>query len=243
MNKIQFSLFSVFFLIVGSTLTVRAQTSRIAIVNHADSTIVHIHQGLTIFGNEMDTIDCNFNSKEYISKELSRLLSAKYVVSIVEMPDSVLAPDGKIFGAWGIKKSFKSWLSVINNQYDFVVYAWNDGSRFLQYGNPKIELSGIYSSPKSYKKGVSVFSTLTFLAFRTSNLKEIDYNFILMPSAALIKEFKFVDKNLNIDSSMFPLIKSKLMDVIDEKFEYFLTKSYLIPQNIYDEIKRKNKQE
>jgi hypothetical protein len=45
-----------------------------------------------------------FDSNAYINEELSRLLSVKYTVSIVEMPDSVLSPDGR-FTAHGELRS------------------------------------------------------------------------------------------------------------------------------------------
>ncbi|HEY4789428.1 MAG TPA: hypothetical protein VIH57_25430 [Bacteroidales bacterium] len=237
-KKTCFTLFTCMML-AGSTLSIRAQLSRIAIVNHVDSTLIHIHQGLTIFGNEMDTFDCKFNSKKYIDLELPRLLSVNATVNLVDMPDSVLAPNGNLYSKMGnIKKTFKSWISSLNDRYDFVIYIWNDGSQIFQNGPIKIKLGGIMSGPKVYKKGAVAFSAVTFIAFRSSNLKELDYNAFMMPLSDVIKQFKIADSNMRIDPEMFPVIKASLSSVLDKKMEYFLTRTYLVPQTLYDSVKK-----
>ena len=238
MKQIRFA-FLVYALFVGTTRTIYAQISRIAVVNHVDSTLIYMHQGLTIFGNNVDTFDCKFNIKKYIDQELPRLLTANATVSLVNMPDSVLSPNGRLYNKMGnIKKTFKSWVSSIKDQYDFVIYVWNDGSQMFQNGPLKIELSGIMSGPKVYKKGAAAFTAVTFIAFRTSNLKEIDYNAPMMSFYKVIKDFKFIGKNMTIDPEMFPVIKASIINVLDKKFEYFLTRTYIVPQNLYDEVKK-----
>jgi len=67
-----------------------AQNSRIAIANLLDSNLIYKHIGLTAFKDKSDTFDCQFNCKQYIDQELTRILSKKYSVSFLSIPNSLL---------------------------------------------------------------------------------------------------------------------------------------------------------
>jgi hypothetical protein len=42
---------------------------------------------------------------------------------------------------------------------------------------------------------------------------------------------------MSIDPEMLPVIKTGLVKLLDDKIEMFLTRSFLVPKDVYDEIK------
>jgi hypothetical protein len=91
-----------------------AQTSKVAIISLADTTIVHQHVGTTIFANFTDTLHLDIAMKQCINGYLKKYLTAKYEVSIIEqLPDSVFLPERYFWRMDGMRKEVKNGLQVL----------------------------------------------------------------------------------------------------------------------------------
>ena len=66
------------------TFNLQAQTSRIAIVSVADTTIIHQHVGFTVFTNFIDTMSINFSIIGHLEKKLLTYLTPGYTVTVVQ---------------------------------------------------------------------------------------------------------------------------------------------------------------
>jgi len=156
----------------------QAQGTRIAIVSVADTTCVHRHVGLTIFTNFCDTIQMNFPLLQQMEGKLMAYLNTNYTASVVQLPDSVLKVKNTFFRQSRTKK-IEQWIKNSKDQYDLVIVMDNmelsENDRLV----PK-STSGIFS--RTYF--ASYYTTISFFAYRTSNLKQLEYyhqggNFIL----------------------------------------------------------------
>jgi hypothetical protein len=208
-----------------------AQTSKVAIISLADTTIVHQHVGSTLFSNFTDTLHLDVAVTQHLKQQLSKYLSQKYDVSMVgQLPDSVLSPSEKIFSNWGgLKKEVKKWLT---DRYDFVIFIRN---RTIPRETNMImpdNTSGLYTRGRT----IGFYTTITFLAYRTSNFQKLEYYDIggkfLMP----VKNLKLPEDKRTFTPEMQVIIEDGFKKYLDSRVEYFLTKTYLVPQNQIDRI-------
>lgn len=206
-----------------------AQLSRIAIVNLADSNLIYKHVGFTGFKDKCDTFDCQFNSKQFIDKELTRLLSARYAVSLITIPNSLLSPNGSIYLNLDIKKEVSLWISGLRNQFDYIIFVeTGEKEDLMDSKKQKLNSSGLYSRGNMANSWVAVYSTMQFALIRTSDSQILDYDNNEMDYILPIKEYQFSRDNVLIDQEMLPVIKSELIKLLDYKMEYFLTNSFLM---------------
>lgn len=215
-----------------------AQNSKIAIISLEDTTLVNQHVGLTMFGNFTDTLHLNIAVSQHIEQQLLKYLSQNYDVSIIKrLPDSVYYPKKSIFGTvGGLSKAVKGWLSSVKNDYNFVIFLGNTSiPREWNILVPE-NTSGLYT--RGSHSGF--YTTITFFAYRTADLQRIEY--FLPPSKIItpLKKFEFPADNKSFTAEMLVTIKDGFINHIDSVVEYFLTKTYLVPQNQLDEIKAKN---
>lgn len=225
------------FLIIPVEKTI-AQTSRIAIINLADSTLIYKHTGYTLFKNGADIFDCQFNSKSYIDEELTRILSLKYSVRFQSIPNSLLSPNGSIYNSADIKKEIKIWISNLKDQFDYIIFIeTGEQEDLMDPKKQKLKASGLYSRGDPTKSWVAVFSTINFTLIRTSNSETIDYERSNMEYLLPIKEYQFSRENLLIDPEMLPVIKEELTKLLDYKLEYFLSNSFLVSIDDYNSFK------
>lgn len=218
------------FFLFMPTFNTFGQLSRIAIINHVDSTLIHVHIGTTIFTNKTDTFKCNFNCRTYIENELPRFLSSKYTVSLINTPDSITSKNGSIYNFLGINKSAKSWIESLKDQYDFIIYVESSGANI---SDKTILSSGIYSRGFSFY----IYSTIYFTALKPGDFKKLDYKSDGMKFYKDVKDHNLFKKKAVVDPDIFPFVRSELIKLIDYKLEYFLTHSYLLPKDSYDKIK------
>jgi len=212
------------------TQNCRAQTSKIAIVSISDTTFIHQHLGLTAFTNFVDTLHLNFSMIDRMEKTLHTYLDPGYTVTVVQLPDSVLKVKNGFFSAARTKK-IKQWIKNSKDVYDIVIVIDNMGlseNERLMRSNT----SGLLSR-MSY---ISYYSTISCFAYRTSNLKELEYynqGQLVKP----VKNFKLPENKRSFTPEMINLLYNGFKNYLDGRVEYFLTKTYLIPQDKIDAIK------
>ena len=225
---------------VGNTF---AQPSRIAIVNLADSNLIYKHVGFTGFKDKADTFDCQLNCKKYIDQELNRILSSRYTVSFISVPESVLSPNGSIYNSLNSNSETRSWITNAKDLYDFIIFVeTGQQDDLMDTKKQKIRSCGLYSRGNPSKSWVAIFCTTSFTAIRPSNLEAVDYDFAAMDYVMPITDYQFSRQNLLIDTDMLPLIRTDLIKLIDYKLEYFLTNSFLMPNADFDKIKSEKKE-
>jgi hypothetical protein len=228
LNRFFTLVFLVFLLSAGENTF--AQLSRVAIINLADSNLIYKHIGFTIFKDKSDIFSCQFNCKIYIDRELSRILSSRYTVSSISIPNKLLSSNGGIYNPSGINNEVRLWISSLKNQYDFVVFVeTGEQDDIMDAKKQNLRSSGLYSRGNSTKSWVAVFSTTRFTLIRTSNSEAVDYDWSAMDYILPIKDYQFSRADLLIDPEMLPLIKMELIKLIDYKMQYFLTNTFLIP--------------
>jgi len=224
--------------LIASTTTTFGQLSKIAVVNLMDTTLYHIHYGTTIFTNKIDTFDCQFNCKKYVEQEIPRFLSSKYEVSVINIPDSILSKNGSIYDFWGLKKAVKTWISTYKDKFDIIIYVESSKQFTSGYpGNHKLLSSGLYSQGNPIKSWAAVYSSTTFQAFRTSDSETIDYYSAYKLHFKVLKEYKFSKDRIVIDPEMLPFIKTRLKEMLDVELENFLTKTFIVSKDDYDNVK------
>ena len=215
-----------------------AQLSRIAIVNLVDSNLIYKHVGLSGFKDKADTFNCRFNCKEYLGKELARILSSKYTVSFLSIPDKLLTPNGSIYNPTDIKKEVNSWVSGLKNKYDFVIFVEaGEQDDFMDPKKQKIKSSGLYSRGNPPDGWVAVYTTTRFSLIRTSNQENLDYDWAAMDYILPVKNYDFPREDVLIDPEMLTLIRKELIKLFDYKLEYFMTNSFLISGDDYEHLK------
>ena len=215
-----------------------AQRSRIAVVNIADSNIFYKHVGLAMFKDKTDTIYCQFNFKQYIDRELTRMLSSRYSVNVIPLPDNLAIPFGNISNSSDINNDVKAWIGSLKKQYDFVVLIeTGEQDDILDIKKQKLRSCGLYTRGNTSQSWVAVYSTTRFTLIRTSNSEAVDYGWSGMDYLLPLSDFQFSRDNLLIDPEMLTLLKTGLIKLFDYKLQYFLTNSFLIPDDDYDNLK------
>ena len=215
-----------------------AQNSRVAIVNLADSNLIYKHIGLTGFKDKSDTFNCRFNCKQYIDQELTRILSSRYTVSYLSIPNSLFQPNGDISNLLKNSKDAASWVTSLKDQFDFVIFIeTGEEVDLMDAKKQKLRSSGLYTRGNPAKSWVAVFNTSRFTAIRTSNTEAVNYDLSGMEYLLPITDYQFSRQNLLIDPEMLPLIKTYLIRLIDYKLEFFLTDSYIMPDAEYNNLK------
>jgi len=215
-----------------------AQTSKVAIVSISDTTIVHQHVGVTLFANFTDTLHLDIAVKQHIDEYLKKYLSTKYEVSIIDhLPDSVFSTRKGISNDWTrLRKDVKKWLTSVKDQYDWVIFIDNRSiPREMNVLIPD-NTSGIYTRGKY----AAFYTTITFVLYRTSNLQETEYYYLGGKLIEQTKNFKLPEDKKTFTPEMLFTIKNGLIKYLDSRVEYFLAKTYLVPQNQIDEIKANN---
>jgi hypothetical protein len=227
--------FLIFLLVPGEASF--AQSSRIAIVNVVDSTLIYKHIGLSAFKDKVDTFTCQFNIKQYIDRELTRIVSTRYTVSFVSIPESLFQPKGDFSSLLNNNQDAASWITNLKDQFDFIIFVeTGEQDDLMDTKKQKLRSSGLYSRGNPVKSWVAVFTTCRFTAIRPSNLEVVDYDLSGMDYLLPINEFQFSRQDLLIDTEMLPVIKSALIKLIDYKLEYFLTNSFLMPNVDYEKL-------
>jgi hypothetical protein len=217
-----------------------AQISRIAVVNIADSNLIYKHIGFSLFKDKADTFDCQFNYTKYTETELTRVLSTRYTVSLLSMPDKLIATIGSAYNSLSASNEIKAWILGIRNLYDFVIFIeTGEEDDLMDTKREKLRSCGIYTRGNAAKNWVAVFSTTRFTAIRTANLEVADYEWRAMDYLLPISDYQFSRQNLLIDPEMLTLIRTNLTRLIDYKIEYFITNSFLVPDVDYDNLKTK----
>ena len=211
-----------------------AQISKIAIISLEDTTIVNKHVGFTILTNFTDTLNLNIAVKRHIEQQLIKNLSQKFEVSIINhLPDSIIYRQ-KTWG--GMTKNFKNWITNMKGQYDLVIIIDNlTIPREMNMMVPN-NTSGLYSGSKY----MGLYTTITFLAYRTANLEELEYYNLGGKLITQLKTFKLPEDKRTFTPEMFVLIKDGFIKHLDSRVEHFLTKTYLMTQSDIDQIKANN---
>lgn len=202
-----------------------AQISKIAIISLEDTTIVHKHVGLTAFANYTDTLNLNIPVKQQLEQQVSKTLSQKYEVSIINhLPDSITYRQ-KIWG--GLSKNFKNWISTLKDQYDLVIII--DNLTIPRETNMIVpnNSSGLYSRGRN----MGFYTSITFLAYRTANLEKLEYYNMGGKFITPFKDFKLPKDKQTFTPEMLDLVKAGFIKHLDTRVEHFLTKTYLITQN------------
>jgi len=211
-----------------------AQISKIAIISLEDTTIIHQHVGVTRFTNFRDTLNLNIAVKQYLEQQLVKYLSQKFEVSIVSQLTDSFVYRPKIWG--GLTKNFKNWMTNMKDQYDLVIIINNISL------TPEMNMllprnsSGLFSKTKY----MSFYTTISFDAYRTSDLKELEYYNMGGKFVTPCKSFKLPDDKKTFTPEMLALLKDGFIKHLDSRVEHFLTKTYLMIQGDIDEIKANN---
>jgi hypothetical protein len=213
------------------TLNSKAQTTKIAIVSVADTTFIHRHIGFTAFTNYVDTLPINFSIINHIEGKLISYLKPGFSVSVVQLPDSVSKVKNKFFISAKTKK-VKEWIYNNKDLYDIVIVIDNAGLSENNQLIPK-NTSGIFSN-HSY---ASYYSTISFFAYRTSNLKLLEYYNLGGEFIQPIRNFKLPKERKGFTPEIINFVYDGFKNYLDSRVEYFLAKTYLLPQDKIDMIK------
>ncbi len=213
-------------------LNSQAQTSKIAIVSVADTIFVHRHVGLTVFTNFTDTLPVNFSIINHLEKKIQFYCKENYSVSVVQLPDSVLKLKDGFFSSPRTKK-LKQWIKSTKALYDYVIVIDNMGlSEIYSRLIPK-NTSGLFSRISD----ISYYSTISFFAYHTSDLKVFEFynegGQFIMP----FKNFKLPEDKRSFTPEMKNTLYDGFKTYLDSRVEYFLSKTYLVPQDRIDAIK------
>lgn len=223
-------------ILLCSTLFVcNAQTTKICIVSVADTTFLHQHVGLTIFNNFTDTIPINFSIIQQLEKKLKDYLSPAYTVSFDQLPDSVVKAKNGYFSSAKTKK-IKQWITTKKDIYDLVIVIDNmelsENNRLI----PK-NTSGIFSRGKN----IAYYTTISFFAYRTSNLKMLEFYHEGGDFIRIDKGFKLPEDRKSFTPEMINLQYEGFRNYLDSRVEHFLSKTFLVPQDRIDIIKAESR--
>ena len=180
------------FLLFQVDKTIAQQLSRVAIIDLADSNLIYKHVGFTSFKDKTDTFDCQFNCKKYIEQELTRVLSTRYTVSFLSVPNTLLPPNESISNSLNSNNEIKSWISNLKHDFDFIIFVeTGEQDDIMETKKQKLRSSGLYSRGNPAKSWVAVFSTISFTALRASTLEVVDYDRTGMDFLLPINEYQF----------------------------------------------------
>jgi len=209
-----------------------AQISKIAIISLEDTTLVNRHVGITAFSNFIDTLNLDIAVKQHIEQQLVKKLSLKFEVSIINQLTDSFVYRPKIWG--GFTKNFKNWMTNMKDQYDLVIII-NNLSMPIETMLPN-NTSGLFSKIKF----MGFYTTITFDAYHTSDLKELEYYNMGGKFVTPCKSFKLPNDKKTFTPEMIDLIKEGFIKHLDSRVDHFLTKTYLMTQSDIDEIKVNN---
>lgn len=215
-----------------------AQRRKIAIFSQIDTTVVHQHQGLTIFTNFTDTLYLNFPIKQYVEEQLKKYLSHKYDVTIIkELPDSLSPSEGLYAKLGGFRKEVKEWLTVLKNQYDIIIFTDNISVSFETNTIIPDHTNGLFSRG-GY---LGYYTTIAFTPYRTSNFQRIEYYYFGGKFMTQVKDFKLPKDKRNFTPEILQIIKDGFIKHLDSRIEYFLASAYLVPKDQIEGIKNNSK--
>lgn len=207
-----------------SCLGIKAQTNKVGIVFEADTTLICQHVGLTIFSNSRNDLSLNVNMQESLVQNLKAYLETKYVVDIIELPDSLKNKDLGIFDS-GIGKKLSKWTKSKYKDFDIIVFIRNQD--ILGEWNVIVpqNTNGVYSR----QKNIYLYTTITFYAYRTSNAKLLEYYNQGGELIHKLKNFKLPKDKKTFSPESLSFLEEEYKRYLDQRIKYFLTKTYLIP--------------
>lgn len=212
------------FICMLSCLGIKAQTNKIGIVFDADTTLICQHVGLTIFSNSTNKLPLNVNMQEALVQNLKAYLDTKYVVDIIELPDSLKNKDLGLFDS-GIGKKLSKWAKTKDKNFDIIVFIRNqDIPREWNVIVPQ-NTNGVYSR----QRNTYLYTTITFYAYRTSNAKLLEYYNQGGESLHKLKNFKLPKDKKTFNPEDLSFLEEEYKRYLDQRIKYFLTKTYLIP--------------
>ena len=161
----------------------------------------------------------------YVESKLQSYLNPGFSVSVVQLPDSVSKVKNRFFISAKTKK-VKEWIYNYKDLYDFVIVIDNADLSENNQLIPK-NTSGIFSN-HSY---ASYYSTISFFAYQTSNVKLIEYynlgGVFIMP----LRNFKLPKERNNFTPEILNFLYDGFKNYLDSRVEYFLAKSNLLLQD------------
>lgn len=203
-----------------------AQSKRIGVVFMANTNLVYRKIGL--FSHPTTAYPPYIAFSKYINESLeTQLTPYDYSISICEIPDSVKYAKTGFTESFPNKK-FKTWASSKIEEYDILILVENMPMSLADASTTPFNTSGILTKlGKEY-----LYSTLSFYSYDIEKSKLKNYihnggNFLYH-----LKGFKLPKKDEekytpeNID-----FIRSEFKKYIDNRIEYFITESQLIPEN------------
>lgn len=207
-----------------SCIGIKAQTNKIGIVFDADTTLICQHVGLTIFSNSTNELPLNVNMQESLVQNLKAYLETKYVVDIIELPDSLKNKDLGLFDS-GIGKKLSKWAETKDKDFDIIVFIRNQDIPGEWNVIVPQNTNGVYSR----QKNTYLYTTITFYAYRTSSAKLLEcYN----QGGELLhklKNFKLPKDKKTFSPESLSFLEEEYKRYLDQRIKYFLAKTYLIP--------------
>lgn len=214
---------------------------KVAIINLMDSTILHVHRGLTVFSNSITEFDCTLDPKLYVTGQMHRFLSGKFSL---DYPDAnnqpVIKPDDlpvdEIYERdTSAELNYKAWVKEHRSEYSYVIFIENK-PWIEPLLNIRLESNGLLTGGINNSQWAMAYSTLFFTAYRTENLKILHFDKSLWYNTWTIKDFVFAEENSVINQEMLPVIRENLSRLIDSRIGYFLVRSGLLSQAEYYSI-------
>ena len=224
MKKINFIYRTMLFIgIFLFTLPLFSQTKKIIIVPLEDTTIVHCHIGTTAFSNFTESLEIDIPISEFIEEKLKQYLKSSFETEIINAPEEIRK---NAFGFWGQSKEFKNWIAETQKGYDILIIINNiDISNELNNAPIPKNTSGFYSRGRLH----GVYTTISFDAFRISDNKRLEYYNMGSKVFVQLKDFEMPKDKRTFDQEMIETIKTELLNQLDNRIKYFLTKTYLLP--------------
>lgn len=207
-----------------SCIGIKAQTNKIGIVFDADTTLICQHVGLTIFSNSTNELPLNVNMQESLVQNLKAYLETKYVVDIIELPDSLKNKDLGLFDS-GIGKKLSKWAETKDKDFDIIVFIRNQDIPGEWNVIVPQNTNGVYSR----QKNTYLYTTITFYAYRTSSAKLLEYYNQGGELLHKLKNFKLPKDKKTFSPESLSFLEEEYKRYLDQRIKYFLAKTYLIP--------------
>ncbi|NDV83068.1 hypothetical protein [Bacteroides sp. 51] len=212
-----------FLLIFLSLPAVKAQTNKIGIVFDADTTLTYQYVGLTAFTNFTKDLPIHVDVKGEVLQKLESYLGAKYVVEMVELPDSLKGRSIGFFDG-GIGRKLRKWTKTVDQEFDIIIFIRN------QEIPPEWQVviaentNGLYTRHNH----AHLFTTITFYAYRTSNGQELEYYNLGGDLLHKLKKFKSPKSKEEFSPAALNFLEEEYKKYLDERVKYFLVKSNLM---------------
>jgi len=224
-NCKSFKKLCIIILIFSFSAIVQSQTNKIALLSMEDIIIVHQHLGTTAFTNFTDTLHLDIPLATYVQNKLVGWMSAKYDVTIVEVPDSIRK---NAITFWGRSKAFNRWYDDMKSAYDYIVIVSNISiPTEMNYRIPN-NTSGFYSRGSLH----GPYTTINFDVYRAATNKRMEYFNLGGNIVTQLKEFKMPDDKRSFTPEMLTEIKTELLKHMDIRIKYFLNHTYLVPPDV-----------